>query len=153
MAGRRNPFEEIEEMMNRMSRQFEESMGGGMNPMGGGMDQLGGGDMSMDVADHGDEYVVTADLPGFEKEDIDVTLQGDQLRVEAEHSSETEAGDGGDGEYLRKERRHQSTSRSVSLPEEVDEENVSAQYRNGVLTVTLPKAAAEESDSTNIDIS
>lgn len=139
-------------MMNRMSRQFGGSMGGGMGPMGD-MSQLGGGDISMDVADQGDEYVVTADLPGFEKEDIDVTLQGDQLRIEAEHSSETEEGDESDGEYLRKERRHQSTSRSVSLPEEVDEESVSAQYRNGVLTVTLPKAAAEESDSTNIDIS
>ena len=137
-------------MFDRMGRQFEESMGGM-----GGMDDLSGmgEQMSMDVADHGEEYVVTADLPGFEKEDIDVSLREDQLTIRAEHAEEREEGDEGDGQYLRKERRHQSTRRSVTLPGEVDEQGVSAQYRNGVLTVTLPKATADdEGDSHSIDI-
>ena len=143
-------------MMNRMSRQLEESMGGSE------LGQLtGGGGAAVDVADHGDELVVTADLPGFTTEEIDLTLRGDELRIRAEREQEREesrggeAGDAGADEtrYIRKERRHQSVSRAVMLPEEVDEENVSAEYRNGVLTVTLPKVHAGEDDSHRIDIS
>jgi HSP20 family protein len=150
MAGRRNPFEEIEEMMNRMSRQFEESMG--RSELG----QLTGreGGAAVDVADRDDELVVTADLPGFTTEEIDLTLRGDELRIDAEHEQETEeGGERDEGRYIRKERRHQSVSRSVTLPEEVDEENVSAEYRNGVLTVTLPKTHGGKDDSHRIDIS
>jgi HSP20 family protein len=150
MAGRRNPFEEIEEMMNRMSRQFEESMG--RSELG----QLTGreGGAAVDVADRDDELVVTADLPGFTTEEIDLTLRGDELRIDAEHEQETEeGGERDEGRYIRKERRHQSVSRSVTLPEEVDEENVSAEYRNGVLTVTLPKTHGGKNDSHRIDIS
>lgn len=146
MAGRRNPFEEIEEMMNRMSRQFEQSMGGPDIRQWTG----GGGGSAIDVADHDEEFVVTADLPGFEKEDIDVSLRGDELRIHAEHEEATEEGE--EGRYLRKERRHQSVNRSVTLPESVDEENVSARHQNGVLTVTLPKRQGED-DSHRIDVS
>ena len=138
-------------MMNRMSRQFEESVGGSELPQ-----LAGGGDgTSIDVADRGDEFVVTADLPGYQTEDIDLTLRGDELRINAERAQESETSGEEDetGRYIRKERRHQSVSRAVTLPEQVDEENVSAQYRNGVLTVTLPKTNAEEDDSHRIDIS
>ncbi len=136
-------------MMNRMSRQLEESMGGE------GMGQLGGGGASVDVADRGDEFVVTADLPGYRKEDIDLTLQGDRLGIRAEREQESEQTDEGEGEgrYIRKERSHRSVNRTVTIPEEVDEESVSADYRNGVLTVTLPKRSASEGDSHQIDIS
>ena len=129
-----------------MSRQFEESMGGG-----DWSGRSGRAEMSVDVADHGEEYVVTADLPGFDKEDIDVSLREDVLTISAEHEEETSE-ENDEGRYLRQERRHQSASRSVTLPERVDESGVSAQHRNGVLTVTLPKLDAEEGDSTHIDI-
>ncbi|USZ66734.1 Hsp20/alpha crystallin family protein [Halorussus salilacus] len=152
MARRRNPFEELEEMIDRMSRQFEESMGGGDWQKGL---RVGSG-MSVDVADRGDEYVVTADLPGFDTDDMDVSIRDDVLRIEADREEATEEGDEGDegdeGRYIRRERRHQSVSRSVTLPEGVDEGNVSAEYRNGVLTVTLPKMV-EGDDSHHIDIS
>ncbi len=142
-----------------MSRQFEESMGGSDWRM------MGDASASIDVADHGEEYVVTADLPGFDTDDIDVSIHEDTLRIEAEHHEEAEEreGEGGEGEavegesdearYLRQERRHQSVSRSVTLPERVDEETVSATYRNGVLTVTLPKMAEHDDESHHIDIS
>ncbi len=136
-------------MMNRMSRQVEESMGGsGMSELTGGQ-----GGAAVDVADRGDELVVTADLPGYTKEDIDVVLRGEMLQIQAEKSQESEEGDGEDGRYIRKERRHQSVNRSVTLPEEVDEDNVSAEFQNGVLTVTLPKMGAQEGESHRIDIS
>jgi len=148
MTGRRNPFREIEEMMNRMSHQFEESIGD--SQLG---ELTGGAGAAVDVADRDGELVVTADLPGFQREQIGLTLRGDELRISAEREQESEESDDEDGHYLRKERRHQSVSRSVTLPEEVDEDGVTAQFQNGVLTVTLPKRRDEGDDSHRIDIS
>ena len=144
MAGRKNPFDELEELFERMGRQFE-SMGDQFG--GGGMGWQPGG-MSLDMADRGDEFVVTANLPGFEKDDIDISLRGDRLRISAESSAETEAGD---EDFLRKERRQQSMSRTLTVPEPVDETGVSAEYKNGVLTVTLPKEM-DEDDSHDIEV-
>lgn len=142
----RNPFEELERIFDRMSRQFEGSWGEWEMP--GGMQE-----MSIDVADRADEIVVTADLPGFERDDIDVRLADNRLRIHA-HREETteETGEEGRGEYIRQERSHRSMNRSITLPESVDEENVHARYTNGVLTVTLPKLhKVEESRSISIE--
>jgi len=151
MAKRRNPFEELEEMIDRMSRQFEESMGGS-----DWQSTLGGREVAVDVADRGDEYVATADLPGFAEDDIEVTVRDDVLRIEAdreETSEESEESDESDeGRYIRRERRHQSASRSVTLPDAVEAEGAAARYHNGVLTVTLPKAG-DHDESHQIDIS
>ena len=139
MSRRNNPFADIEELFERMSRGFE---GGGM----GGMH-----DVSVDVRETDGEVVVTADLPGYEKEDIEVGVKGHRLTVEAERQQESTEG-GQDERYVRQERTHQRVSRSVSLPADVDEDSTSATYRNGVLTVTLPKLDADEDDSHSIDI-
>lgn len=104
--------------------------------------------LSVDLADHEDSFEVTADLPGYEREEIDLSVADRTLRISAERDETTEEGD---GNYLRRERRRRSVSRSLSLPEEVAEEEASATYTNGVLTVTLPKAASDE-DSRSIDI-
>ena len=114
-------------MFDRMSSQFE--------PLEGGA--LQGGSVAVDVEDAGDEFVVTADLPGYDREDIDVQLAGERLTLSADHTETREAGE---GRYVRRERRQQSVSRSVRLPEPVDESGTDATYTNGVLTVTLPKA-------------
>jgi HSP20 family protein len=136
---RRNPFEEIEQMFERMNQQL-----GQLNEMPvPGTQQL-----SVDLADRDDTFEVTADLPGYDREDIDLSVADRTLRISAEHDDSTEAGD---GDYLRRERRRRSVSRSLSLPEDVAEEEASATYTNGVLTVTLPKAT-DLDDSRSIDI-
>jgi HSP20 family protein len=136
---RRNPFEEIEQMFERMNQQL-----GQLNEMPvPGTQQL-----SVDLADREDAFEVTADLPGYDREDIDLSVADRTLRISAEHDDSTEAGD---GDYLRRERRRRSVSRSLSLPEDVAEEEASATYTNGVLTVTLPKAT-DLDDSRSIDI-
>lgn len=147
MARRGNPFDELEDMFDRMSRQFE-SVGQQFEESTESFGWQGGTQMSLDVADRGEEFVVTVDLPGFEKEDIDVRLRDDRLSIDAEREEEMEEGD---GEYLRRERSQRSVSRSVSLPEPVDGENVTAEYNNGVLSVTLPKMDGSE-ESREIDI-
>lgn len=147
---RRNPFEELEEMLERMSKQVEEGVGG-----------VGTASVAVDVRDEGDAYVVTADLPGYEADDVDLTLSGKRLELSAERDVEYEtAGEADDGgsedgagtvDYVRRERRRSSVTRTVRLPEEVDPEGVEADLDNGVLTVHLPKAHAEEGHRIDID--
>lgn len=114
-------------MLERMSRQFE----GGVPP---GLPTIGG--VAVDVVDRDEKYVVTADLPGYETEGIEVTVNEGRLRIEAER--ETGAEEETD-EYIFNERRRESVSRTVRLPEPVDEDAVTAEYTNGVLTISLPK--------------
>lgn len=139
----RNPFEEIERMFEQMNQQFEQS------PWAMGQQEMfGHGSVDIDLADHGDEFVVTADLPGFDKENIDVQCTDDQLTIRAEKESETEANE---ENYLRRERATERMQRSVRLPEPVDADDVSAKFQNGVLSVTLPKVDSSEKGQ-NIDI-
>jgi len=132
---RDNPFESIEEFIDRMEREF------GADPFRRSRA------IDVDVRDGDGEFVVTADLPGYDKDDIEVTLAGRTLRIETEREEDTEFEA---GEYIRNERRHESVSRSVRLPEPVADDGVSASFSNGVLTVTLEKQDA--SDGTQIDI-
>jgi len=128
---RNDPFGEIE----RLFDQF-------------GLDVEGGG-VAVDVLDAGDAIEVTADLPGYETDDIDVQLQeGRRLTVIAEAESESEREE---GQFVTRERRRQSVSRTVRLPEPVDEAGTEATYTNGVLTVRLPKR--ERSEGTDIPVS
>ena len=135
---RQNPFDEIEQFFKRMGREFEES----------GLASLR--DVSVDVSETDDTIVVAADLPGYETEDIDISASGRELTISAERSAaDEESGD----RYIRRERTRSSVERSLTLPEEVVEEEASATYNNGVLTVTLPKELADEDDeSTDIDV-
>jgi HSP20 family protein len=129
---RRNPFDELEDMLERMSKQFEGGFPERMPTVGG---------VAIDVADRDEKYVVTADLPGYETDDIDVTVTEGRLRIEAERETGT-AEESED--YIFNERHRESVSRTVRLPEPVDEEAVTAKYTNGVLTVTLPKEEASD---------
>ncbi|PSP64924.1 heat-shock protein Hsp20 [Halobacteriales archaeon QH_8_64_26] len=144
---RRNPFDEIERMFERMNRQFNELSEGSQLPATTGGPQS----VSMDVAEQDDEYVVTADLPGYEKADIDLSISERTLRVGVDREESTDESNE-EGTYIRRERRRQSVSRTITLPEEVEEDEASAAYNNGVLTVTLPKRD-RSSGSRSIDIS
>jgi len=144
MSEKPQPFEELDELIERMNRQFGElsrTFDTGVDPVLS--------DISVDVADTGDELVVTADLPGFSEEDID--LRADEESITLEATAETETVDE-DANYHRKERRHQSVSRRVPLPEAVDAAAASASYTNGVLTVTLPKLDPDAAGGHTIDV-
>ncbi|RDZ43888.1 Hsp20/alpha crystallin family protein [Haloferax sp. Atlit-10N] len=133
----RNPFDEIEDLFDRMGRSFEES--------GIGRFQ----DISLDVVDDDEAIEVVADLPGFEKDDLDVSVSGRRLTIAADHEESSEVDD---DQYVRRERSQRSVSRTITLPAKVVRDEVTASYKNGVLTVTLPKAEPAGDDSTQIDI-
>jgi len=124
----RDPFSEIERAFDMLGEQFGVDMGS----------------IPVDVVDEGDAFVVHADLPGYDSDDIDVQLVEDRkLTISATSSQERESVD---GQYVQRERRQQSLSRSVRLPEAVDEHETTANYNNGVLTVRLAKVVRDEDD-------
>lgn len=96
--------------------------------------------MKVDVAEHGDSYVVHAELPGVKKEDIQVTIDGAQVTLAAEVKREKEVNEG--ARWLHVERTVGKATRSFALPQEIDEAKADAKFRDGVLELTLPKKAA-----------
>ncbi|WP_227133002.1 Hsp20/alpha crystallin family protein [Halorubellus salinus] len=147
MSSRNNPFEELEQLFDRMSRQFEEASRSWSSGTPFASRESEDESMALDLVEHDDEYVVTVDLPGFEREDVDVRVTDSTLKIAANRE---QAVDEEDGEFIRHERRHRRASRSVRLPEPVDANAVTARMRHGVLTVTVPREDVE--DSTRIEI-
>ena len=98
--------------------------------------------MKVDVAEKNGGYVVTAELPGVRKEDINVSIDGAQVTLEAEVKREKEVAK--DERVLHSERVFGKVARSFTLPLEVDESKAQAKFDNGVLELTLPKKAAAQ---------
>ncbi len=98
--------------------------------------------MRIDVSETPQSYAVHADLPGVNKEDIDVRVHGNLVQIDAEVKRESKQSSNGD-KILRSERYQGSISRSFSLAQDIDEGKVKAQYDKGVLSLELPKKAQD----------
>ncbi|ESS10048.1 MAG: molecular chaperone, small heat shock protein [uncultured archaeon A07HN63] len=142
MPEKPNPFEELDELIERMNREFSDLSrtfeGGGVLA-----------EITVDVADTGDDIVVAADLPGYAEDEIDLRADRELVTLSAESDRETVDED---AHYHRKERSHQSVSRRIPLPAEVDAASATASYTNGVLTVTLPKLDPDAAGGHEIDV-
>jgi HSP20 family protein len=97
--------------------------------------------MKVDVKEKNGAYVVSAEAAGVRKEDLHVTIDGAQVTITAEVKKEKEEKD---ERTLHTERVFGQTSRSFTLPQEVDEAKAEAKFRDGVLELTLPKKAAAQ---------
>lgn len=104
--------------------------------------------MKVDVAEKNGAYIVTAELPGVQKEDIQVTIDGAQVTLSAEAKREKEVSK--DERVLHTERVFGKATRSFTLPQEVDEAKAEAKYHDGVLELTLPKKQAAARKQINI---
>ena len=95
--------------------------------------------MNTDITDEGDHYLLKSDLPGMEKDDIKIDIQGDRLTISAEQTS-SRGEDKGEGEnrYVYRERSYGSYRRSFNISD-IKGDEISARYRNGVLELKLPK--------------
>lgn len=103
-----------------------------------------------DIRDDGDKYVMEAELPGFEKEDIKLDINGNYLVLSAEHKTESEDKKK-DGNYIRRERSYGSYQRSFDVSA-VKTDEISAEYKNGVLTVVLPKKTETAPETKRLEI-
>lgn len=102
-----------------------------------------------DVTDEGDHYLLETDLPGFDKNDIHLELEGDTLTIRAERHAKTEQME--KDKIVRMERSYGSYSRSYDISE-IDAEAIKAKYDNGVLQLTLPKREQLPPASRKIEI-
>ena len=97
-------------------------------------------EIKIDVKETATDYVVQAVIPGVDKDEIQVSIDGNRVAISAEIKRESEQKEG--ERVLRSERYFGSAARSFALASEVDEDKSGARYENGVLTLTLPKKAA-----------
>jgi len=96
--------------------------------------------IKMDVKEDDKAYQVHAEIPGVKKEDIQVSIDGNQVAISAEVKRQKEEKQG--EKTLRTERYYGKVYRAFSLAQDVDQEQAQARYENGVLELTLPKRAA-----------
>lgn len=105
---------------------------------------------SVDIEELDDGYVLTADFPGVKKEDISVELENGLLTLRAARSDETE--EKKKGRVIRRERRSGSYARSFSVGTDVTEKDIEATFKNGTLTLKLPKPQLAKPSSHRIQI-
>ena len=102
---------------------------------------------AVDIAEDKDEFLVTADLPGLTKKDININIKDNMLTISGERQSEIKDEK---KNYCRTERNYGTFKRSFQLTDKVVSDKISATFKDGVLTVNIPKA--EESKPKSIDI-
>ena len=135
-----SPFDRLTSLRDEMNRLFESTFGREFGV-------IGGWSPSLDISQDKDNVFVKIELPGMKKEDIDISLHNGMLVISGERKQESEVHE---GETFRSERYFGRFHRTVALPTLVDAEKVNAAYKDGILTVTLPKA--EEAKPKQIEV-
>jgi len=141
-----NPFKDIEKARSEMDRLLDTFLFG--KPKTGGFAEEEW-QPPVDVAETESELVVNVEIPGVDPRDIDVSLSGDILFIKGEKRPETE--EKGEDYHLL-ERNYGSFTRSLRLPVQVQREKISASYKNGVLTVVLPKPEGAQKKEVKIKV-
>lgn len=134
IARRPSPFGELLSLRQAMDRLFEDSF---VRPPGWSGSSFEGLSMPVDVSMNADELVVEAQLPGVDPQQVDITVENGTLAIRAETSSESKAGE---GDYLVREIRKGTVSRTIGLPNGLQADKAEATFDNGVLTLRIPKA-------------
>ena len=104
----------------------------------------------VDVKDKKDCYEITAELPGVKKEDLHVTLHNGMLTIEAETKQEDK--EEKDGKVIRQERRYGKFLRSFDVGGNLNESDIAASFKDGVLVLTAPKAQPKAPETRRIDV-
>ena len=143
-----DPFREFTQIQDRLNRVFTDAYG--RSGSDEGFLTSGAWVPPVDIYQNGDtELVLKAELPDMVREDIDVTVDNGTLTIKGEKKF---AGEPKEEQFHRIERRYGAFSRSFSLPPTVDATKVSAEYKNGVLTVKLPVREEAKPRSIKVDV-
>lgn len=138
-----SPFNRLTTLQDEINRLFESPFG----ELARGAELFTGWSPPLDVYEDKDNVIVTAELPGMKKQDIDLSVHNNALTISGERKFERKEGE---GDASRSERYYGRFQRTVTLPKPVDAKKVGARYRDGILTVTLPKA--EEAKPRQIEV-
>jgi HSP20 family protein len=151
-GSRGSPFDVFRRIDEDMDRLFQQFWGGGRNLMRGrGTETQAMWMPQVEVCEQGGKLHVFADLPGMKKEDVKLSLEGDQLIVQGERRSSHEEGQQGSGFY-HSERSYGSFYRSIPLPEGVDPQTAEASFKDGVLDVCFNAPRTPQQQARQIEI-
>jgi len=139
-----DPFAVMERLQDQINRAFNTSLGEWP-----GVSGWGTAFPSVDVYHDKDNVIVTAEVPGLERKDVDLSITGSTIALKGEKKQERETKE---EDYQRVERSYGSFQRVIDLPCEVDAAKATAKLENGLLTVTLPKSEAHKPKQISIDV-
>ncbi len=131
-----DPLRDISGFREAMNNLFEEGM---LLPRGG---MATPGSIPLDVRETRDRYIITAPLPGVTVNDVDISVLGSNVRISGEikdRDAHAEQEPAHESRWLLRERRFGRFERSVTLPTSVDSQHAAAEFKDGVLTIELPK--------------
>lgn len=143
-----DPFNELEEMSNRLNRLFGRS--GGPATAGSEMLKVADWTPSVDISETESAYLIKGEIPGVKKEDVKVTFENGTLTIQGERKMEKEEKD---KKFHRIERSYGNFVRSFHMPEGVDDGAAKAEFKDGMLTVTLPKSEKAKTRAVDIAVS
>lgn len=132
------PFGELSDLRGRLDQLFDDLAGGGQRRR-----------LAVDVIEEDDRYLMRADVPGMKPEDVKIEIDDGTLTVSGSHEESSEKRK---DNYVRRERRYGSFSRSMAVPRGVKPDDVSATMSEGVLEVSIPKPKAEETGGKTIEV-
>jgi HSP20 family protein len=143
-----NPINEFDDLMNRYNRMFGLARTTGERE---GKDLFSRSDWSpaVDIKENDKAFTIEAELPGMNKDDVKVTVHDGVLSIQGERKSEEETDD---KKHHRIERFYGSFLRRFTLPDNVDENSVKANFKDGLLTLTIQKAEPKEPKAIEVDV-
>ncbi len=144
-----NPSQELDELQNRISTLFGR---GGVRKEGDKQEALRVAEWAplVDITEDEKEYTIKAELPDVKKDDVKISVQNDALSITGERKYEKEEKN---KKYHRVERAYGSFSRSFTVPEDADAERVSAEFKDGLLKVHLPKSEKVKPKTVEVKVS
>lgn len=143
---RTDPFLALRKQIDALFDDF----GFGMMPSWSGDDVL---PVRINLSETETDFRITAELPGIEPDDVEIEILGDRLMISGEkHAEHTEKDEKEGRTYHRVERMSGAFRRAIELPFEIDADKVAAEFRNGVLTITVPKPEAVTAKAKKVKI-
>ncbi len=130
-----SPSTELANLHGAMDRLFEDFFGPA-GPGNGNQRQVATYVLPLDVREADGAYEIQAPVPGFKPEEVEITFADGVLKIHAQHSKQGSHEQGG---YLRREVAYANYQRSIQLPGDVKEDEISATFEDGILTVSVPK--------------
>ena len=139
---RRDPWMTMPTLQHRINRLFDDMLPAAEEEMG-----LYNWQPLVDTFEKDNAIEIRAELPGIKKEDVDIDVRNNVLTVSGERSHDEDVNE---GDFYRRERFYGKFQRAIPLPDNVDTDNIDAQYDEGVLKITVPKT--EESQTKKIEV-
>ena len=139
-----NPNRELDSLQREMNHLFDDVF-----TLSTRQNNVSGFTPVAEIEEHGDNYYLRFEVPGLNKDDLDIQVTADTVSISGERKSSIQTEDG----VTRSEFRYGSFSRGVTLPGRIDHQNVVADYSDGILSLALPKAEEEKNKVVKVSIS